>query len=143
MFSVAKGRPNTVSLSFTDLPMQGRPQLFFDPFSPADLPMVTVTDCRWHAVSFSMHSPYFSAAYCPQIVLQNNLFERCLFSLYSEPADFGGGVVYQVPLNLSLYNNLFWSNRIANLNTTIGFPINFFQQPLHGALGELQRKRDI
>jgi uncharacterized delta-60 repeat protein len=106
--------PKIVTLRFTDLPMMGFGQSLLGACYAYNNPVVTISDCWLRGVNFSVTETSYSPFAYPSpasITLKNNLFERGILRLYN-----GAFPYYQtinLPLGVTFYNNLFWSNTVA------------------------------
>ncbi|HLX68316.1 MAG TPA: nidogen-like domain-containing protein [Verrucomicrobiae bacterium] len=112
------GSPKIITLNYVDLPMQGEVQGFYDVGAAYFFPIVTLKNCWLREVSLSIVN-YFPSASGPgsSIYLMNNLIERCSMGFYNGYGlmYYGQGQVYvfQNPLGLTLYNNLFWNSSLG------------------------------
>jgi hypothetical protein len=115
LFSISSsvGAPKLITLRFTDLPMLGRRQAFFDTSDASYFPVVTLRDCWLRGVSIALSGTLQSRMPGPSILLQNDLCERSTISLFNGYSLGQGGAVYQNPLGFTAYNNLFWNSTLA------------------------------
>ncbi len=115
IFSTAGGSPELITLRFTDLPMLGNRQPFFDQCYSYNGPMVNVKDSWLRGINLAVNRYFVTGFLGSSVTLQNNLLERSTVNLNAGYVDyFGDGTaVYQNPLNLGFYNNLFWQSSLA------------------------------
>ena len=107
--------PKIVTLSFTDFPMLGfRQYLLGSQCYAYFYPVVTLSDCSLRGVNLSVAAPSYGPDANPaaSVTLKNNLMERGTLSLFSGVVSYYSQN-YQMPLGVSLYNNLFWSNTVS------------------------------
>ena len=113
----ASGGPKLINMRFTDMPMQGRRQPFFDFGIPYYWPIATLRDCWLRGVNLTVGSFYNDGPPASSITLQNNLIERSTVSLFNGYIHYYYGPgqynVYQNPLSAFLYNNLFWGGTLG------------------------------
>ena len=110
----------SIQLRFTDLPMIGHLQNFFNgSASPRNLGTLGVRDCwlRGVALAITSNSVNYQPTAIPAFGLTNNLIERGQISLYN---GFGSSINSQLTANL--YNNLFWqaTNALALIYNDAG-----------------------
>jgi hypothetical protein len=104
-----------IILRFTDLPMLGTRQNFFYNYTYTyNLNTVSMQDCWVRGVSLTVGGYY--AAYTnatTAIFFLDNLFERSSVSLYNGYVLQCQYCVFENPLSLTAYNNLFWQSAIG------------------------------
>lgn len=107
-----------VTLNFADLSGLGRRQNLFAASTGIPLPVVNLDNCQMTAAAINLG---FGATYNYQpgaaCVLDNDLLQRCSVNLYNAATIVynpnGPNFLYQNPLSVTLYNNLFWSNNLS------------------------------
>jgi outer membrane protein assembly factor BamB len=114
LFSISGNSENVMDLRFTDISLQGERQAFFDNGNANYMPIVSIYDCTGRAANFSITSgsPFQNANPGSEISLQNNAWSRSTFTLFNGYINYIG-TIYQYPLGVFLYNNLFWSNTLS------------------------------
>ncbi|HEX3719931.1 MAG TPA: PQQ-binding-like beta-propeller repeat protein [Verrucomicrobiae bacterium] len=119
IFSLAASfSPKPITMGFTDLAMQGQPQYFYAVAYPGYFPELFLENCHLRGVNLSVYGEIGSSApsYGPSVTLQNNLLERSLVNLFNGAALYYYASneynIYQNPLAVTFYNNLFWNSTI-------------------------------
>lgn len=116
IFSIAQntGSPKIITLNYADLAMQGLTQSFYDIGAPEYFPIVSCQNCWLREVALSTVN-YFPANGVPgsSISLMNNLIERSSTSFFNGYGTMGQNYVFQNPVSLTLYNNLFWNSSLG------------------------------
>jgi len=104
-----------IILHFTDLPMLGtRQNFFYGATYTYNVGTVFMQDCWARGISLTIGGYY--AAYtnnATAITFQDNLFERSSVSLYNGYVLQCEYCVFDNPLSLTAYNNLFWNGNVG------------------------------
>jgi hypothetical protein len=118
---ISGSTPKLITLRFTELPMLGSRQLFFDQCYSYSGPIVSLKDCWLRGINLSVNKIYVTGWLGSSVTLQNCVLERSTVSLNAGYVDYyGNGVsVYQNPLSVYLFNNLFWQSSLGLGNYTL------------------------
>ncbi|HWD18753.1 MAG TPA: Ig-like domain-containing protein [Verrucomicrobiae bacterium] len=111
------GGPHIINLNFTDIPMEGGRESFFDFGSPGYFPILTAKNSWLRGVNLTISPALVNGTPISSVTLWNNLLERCTASFFNGYVLYyygtGQYTVYQNPLSVIMYNNLLWSNSIS------------------------------